>query len=216
MKVNGVPVTGSIDVSNASSIDLSWATRNRLLEDGQVVRWDAQGMPGFRMGINISAAQFREADFVAKTARIITESGVDPARLEFEITESVAMEDPLSVANQLRELKALGLRVAVDDFGCGFSSLGSLNRLPFDRVKIDRAFVRELTPETKEDCIATMIIRLAKSLGLEVIAEGVETHQQAGLLEEMGCQEMQGFLYASPMGAEALEQWIAGRGLVSH
>ena len=182
----------------------------------QVVRWDAQGMPGFRMGINISAAQFREADFVAKTARIITESGVDPARLEFEITESVAMEDPLSVANQLRELKALGLRVAVDDFGCGFSSLGSLNRLPFDRVKIDRAFVRELTPETKEDCIATMIIRLAKSLGLEVIAEGVETHQQAGLLEEMGCQEMQGFLYASPMGAEALEQWIAGRGLVSH
>ena len=168
----------------------------------QVVRWDAQGMPRFRMGINISAAQFREPDFVAKTARIIKQSGVDPARLEFEITESVAMEDPLSVANQRRELKALGLRVAVDDFGCGFSSLGSLNRLPFDRVKIDRAFVRELTPETKDDCIATMIIRLAKSLGLDVIAEGVETRQQARLLEEMGCREMQGFLYARSMQAD--------------
>lgn len=177
----------------------------------QVVRWDSQGMPRFRMGINISAAQFREPDFVAKIARIIKESGVDPTRLEFEITESVAMEDPLSVAHQLRELKALGLRVAVDDFGCGFSSLGSLNRLPFDRVKIDRAFVRELTPETKDDCIATMIIRLAKSLGLEVIAEGVETHQQAHLLEAMGCREMQGFLYARPMSADALELWVAER-----
>lgn len=174
----------------------------------QIVRWDAQGLPGFRVGINISAAQFREPDFVAKTAGIIRESGVAPSRLELEITESVAMEDPLSVARQLRELKALGLRVAVDDFGCGFSSLGSLNRLPFDRVKIDRAFVRELTPETQGDCIATLIIKLAKSLGLDVIAEGVETDQQARLLQEMGCGEMQGFLYARPMQAEALERWV--------
>ncbi|MDD3329620.1 MAG: EAL domain-containing protein [Zoogloea sp.] len=174
----------------------------------QIVRWDAKGLPGFRVGINISAAQFREPDFVAKTAGVIRESGVDPSRLELEITESVAMEDPLSVARQLHELKALGLRVAVDDFGCGFSSLGSLNRLPFDRVKIDRAFVRELTPETQGDCIATMIIKLAKSLGLDVIAEGVETDQQARLLREMGCAEMQGFLYARPMQAEALEQWV--------
>ncbi|GEC95722.1 MAG: hypothetical protein RLZZ220_2812 [Pseudomonadota bacterium] len=175
----------------------------------QIVRWDALGVPGFRVGINISAAQFREPDFVAKTARIILESGVAPSRLELEITESVAMEDPVSVAHQLRELKALGLRVAVDDFGCGFSSLGSLNRLPFDRIKIDRAFVAELTPETREDCIATMIVKLAKSLGLDVIAEGVETDQQARLLDEMGCGEMQGFLYARPMRAGELEKWIA-------
>lgn len=175
----------------------------------QIVRWDALGMPSFRVGINISAAQFREPDFVAKTARIVLESGVAPSRLELEITESVAMEDPVSVARQLHELKALGLRVAVDDFGCGFSSLGSLNRLPFDRIKIDRAFVAELTPETREDCIATMIVKLAKSLGLDVIAEGVETDQQARLLDEMGCGEMQGFLYARPMRAEELEQWVA-------
>lgn len=175
----------------------------------QIVRWDARGLPGFRVGINISAAQFREPDFVEKTAGIIRESGVAPSRLELEITESVAMEDPVSVARQLHELKSLGLRVAVDDFGCGFSSLGSLNRLPFDRVKIDRAFVRELTPETQGDCIATMIIKLAKSLGLDVIAEGVETDQQARLLQEMGCGEMQGFLYARPMQAETLEQWLA-------
>lgn len=175
----------------------------------QIVRWDALGVPGFRVGINISAAQFREPDFVAKTARIILKSGVAPSRLELEITESVAMEDPVSVAHQLRELKALGLRVAVDDFGCGFSSLGSLNRLPFDRIKIDRAFVAELTPETREDCIATMIVKLAKSLGLDVIAEGVETDQQARLLDEMGCGEMQGFLYARPMRAGELEKWIA-------
>ena len=123
------------------------------------------------------------------------------------------MEDPESVARQLRELKSLGLRVAVDDFGCGFSSLGSLNRLPFDRVKIDRAFVRELTPETSQDCIARMIVKLAKSLGLEVTAEGVETEVQARLLGEMGCKEMQGFLYGRPMNADALMGWITARSL---
>lgn len=174
----------------------------------QIVQWDRSGLPAFRVGINISAAQFREADFVTKISGVIQRSGVDPARLELEITESVAMEDPDSVARQLRELKALGLKVAVDDFGCGFSSLGSLNRLPFDRIKIDRAFVRELTPTTSQDCIARLIVKLAKSLGLEVIAEGVETVEQARLLEEMGCNEMQGYLYGRPMPAYALEGWI--------
>lgn len=176
----------------------------------QIVQWDRSGLPAFRVGINISAAQFRETDFVAKIASAIEMSGVDPARLELEITESVAMEDPESVARQLRELKALGLRVAVDDFGCGFSSLGSLNRLPFDRIKIDRAFVRELTPSTSQDCIARIIIKLAKSLGLDVIAEGVETAEQSRLLEEMGCREMQGFLYGRPMHADALASWVGG------
>jgi EAL domain-containing protein (putative c-di-GMP-specific phosphodiesterase class I) len=174
----------------------------------QIVQWDSSGLPAFRVGINISAAQFREVDFVTKISAAIERSGVDPARLELEITESVAMEDPDSVARQLRELKALGLKVAVDDFGCGFSSLGSLNRLPFDRIKIDRAFVRELTPMTSQDCIARLIVKLAKSLGLEVIAEGVETVEQARLLEEMGCKEMQGYLYGRPMSADALEGWI--------
>ncbi|WP_194271215.1 bifunctional diguanylate cyclase/phosphodiesterase [Zoogloea sp. 1C4] len=178
----------------------------------QIVRWDREGLPPFRVGINISAAQFREPDFVAKIAGVIASTGVSPKRLELEITESVAMEDPESVARQLRELKALGLRVAVDDFGCGFSSLGSLNRLPFDRVKIDRAFVRELTPETAEDCIATMIVKLARSLGLEVTAEGVETESQAQLLQDMGCKEMQGFLYGKPMNAASLEAWIRQQG----
>ena len=179
----------------------------------QIVCWDRDGLPTFRIGINISAAQFREVDFVSKVAATIAETGVDPARLELEITESVAMEDPESVARQLHELKALGLRVAVDDFGCGFSSLGSLNRLPFDRVKIDRAFVRELTPETSQDCIARMIVKLAKSLGLEVTAEGVETETQAQLLEEMGCEEMQGYLYGRPMKSEMLESWIRAKAL---
>lgn len=177
----------------------------------QIISWDKSGLSGFRVGINISAAQFREADFVAKIAAVIAETGVDPARLELEITESVAVDDPESVARQLRELKALGLKVAVDDFGCGFSSLGTLNRLPFDRVKIDRAFVRELTPETSHECIARLIVKLARSLGLEVIAEGVETEEQAVLLDEMGCKEMQGHLYGRPMRADALEDWMKRR-----
>lgn len=178
----------------------------------QIIRWDQCGLPGFRVGINISAAQFREADFVTKIAAVIAETGVDPARLELEITESVAMDDPESVARQLRELKSLGFKVAVDDFGCGFSSLGTLNRLPFDRVKIDRAFVRELTPETSHECIARLIVKLARSLGLDVIAEGVETEEQATLLDEMGCKEMQGHLYGRPMRADALEAWLRLRG----
>lgn len=177
----------------------------------QIVRWDKEGLPPFRVGINISAAQFREANFVEKIATTISSTGVDPLRLELEITESVAMEDPDSVARQLRELKALGLRVAVDDFGCGFSSLGSLNRLPFDKVKIDRAFIRELTPETCKDSIATMIVKLARSLSLDVIAEGVETESQASLLEAIGCKEMQGYLYGKPMNAKTLAAWVRSR-----
>lgn len=177
----------------------------------QLVRWDAEGLPSIRVGINISAAQFREPDFVSKVLAQIHETGIDPSRLELEITESVAVEDPESVARQLRELKALGFSVAVDDFGCGFSSLGSLNRLPFDRVKIDRAFVRELTPDTAEGCIARMIVKLADSLGLKVTAEGVETESQAELLESMGCEEMQGFLYGCPMPAGTFRAWMDAR-----
>lgn len=177
----------------------------------QLVRWDAEGLPPIRVGINISAAQFREPDFVSKVLAQIHETGIDPSRLELEITESVAVDDPESVARQLKELKALGFSVAVDDFGCGFSSLGSLNRLPFDRVKIDRAFVRELTPSTAEGCIARMIVKLAESLGLKVTAEGVETESQAELLESMGCEEMQGFLYGCPMPAPTFQGWMKSR-----
>lgn len=174
----------------------------------QIAVWEKEGLEPLRVGINISAAQFREADFVLKISETIRRTGVDPARIELEITESVAMEDPESVARQLRALKTLGITVAVDDFGCGFSSLGSLNRLPFDRVKIDKGFVREITPETSADCIARLIVKLAGSLGLEVTAEGVETQVQASLLEEMGCREMQGYLYGQPMRADVLAGWM--------
>ena len=125
------------------------------------MRWDREGLPPFRVGINISAAQFREPGFRGQDRRGDRLTGVSPAAGSWR-SPIGGDGRPESVARQLRELlKALGLRVAVDDFGCGFSSLGSLNRLPFDRVKIDRAFVRELTPDTRRRIASPMIVKLA-------------------------------------------------------
>ena len=130
--------------------------------------------------------------------------------IELEVTESVVMDDLSMVIETLQDLKEFGIEVAIDDFGTGFSSLSYLQKLPLDRLKIDRAFVKDL-PEKDSGAIAKLVIALGAQLGLKTIAEGVETQAQADFLKQLGCDEVQGFMYAKPMPEVELIQYIESK-----
>lgn len=173
--------------------------------------WSAQGMNGLRVAVNVSLVQFRASDFVERVAMALRESGIEPRRLELEITESVAMTGFEQIGTTLGQLKALGVQVAIDDFGTGFSSLSYLQELAVDRLKIDKSFVASLPPENTKQTIAKSIVRLAQDLGIPVIAEGVESAEQADYLRKWGCQEAQGFLYSPALDERALLSWLRNR-----
>ena len=166
------------------------------------------GWSSLRMAINVSVVQFQADDFVEDVAQAIAECELPPALVELEITESVAMNNAADVENKLHALKALGVTIAIDDFGTGFSSLSYLDRLPIDRLKIDRSFVNNVGNGADGARIAEMIISLGHKLDLTIIAEGIETEEQRVMLAELGCHEAQGFLFARPMAAEAIGQWL--------
>lgn len=151
-----------------------------------------------RIAINVSMQQFRTATFVQSVMDNISYYGIDASQLEIEITESIVMDDPQAIIAALNQLKKLGVKVAIDDFGIGFSSLSYIQKLPLDRLKIDRSFIINLTTSTDRVIVET-IIRLAKQLNLATIAEGVEEAEQQQLLTALGCDEMQGYYYAKPM-----------------
>jgi EAL domain-containing protein (putative c-di-GMP-specific phosphodiesterase class I) len=139
---------------------------------------------------------------------VLCDIGIEPAMVELEITESVAMEGALAMESILGQLKALGVSLAIDDFGTGFSSLSYLQKLNVDRLKIDRAFVNHIDAASSRTSIAEMIVRLGQNLNMTVIAEGVETETQAGILQRLGCQEAQGFLYSKAMPACEFYRWL--------
>jgi len=170
-----------------------------------------QGQRGFRISANVSQVQFRDPGFVDTVARALFDTGVDPACVELEITESMAAEDFEFMMSVLAEVKRTGVSVAIDDFGTGFSSLSVLRQLGADRLKIDRAFVNEIGPAQDRATIARMVVDLGRALNMQVIAEGVETAGQRDALLAMGCHEAQGYLYARPMPAEQLEEWLRDR-----
>ena len=170
--------------------------------------WMQQGLPSLRLGINISALQFHQADFVKRVKRMLSEPGVDPAFLEFELTESMVMRKASSVLDMLHELKAAGVRLALDDFGTGYSSLGYLSRFPIDRLKIDQSFVRGVDQIPVNASILRAITALAKSLSLHVVAEGVETEAELNVVRECGCDESQGYLHSRPMPADRFAAWL--------
>ncbi|MBB5018211.1 diguanylate cyclase (GGDEF)-like protein [Chitinivorax tropicus] len=175
----------------------------------QAQQWTELGFPWMRIAVNVSVVQFRNPDFVASVDRVLKETRIEPARLELEITESVAMQGAANVEPILQQLKALGVTLAIDDFGTGFSSLSYLQRLPVDRLKIDRAFVRDMGTQSERSSIADMIVRLGHELGLTVIAEGVESPQHVNALKQIGCEEAQGFYYSRPLPANDFLAWLA-------
>lgn len=155
------------------------------------------------VAVNVSALQFRTERFADQVLNIIKNSGLPPERLELEITETIAMEDPERALKVIEPLRAAGVRFAIDDFGCGHSSLSALSKLPFDVIKIDRQFVSALEHnDTQSAAIVEMILALAQTLGLKVVAEGVEKREQAAFLAARGCHFAQGFLYSAAVPAE--------------
>ena len=159
------------------------------------------------VSVNISARQFLDPMFVQRIAEILTETGVDPTRVELEVTENVVMHDTRQSQEVLDELKALGLQVAIDDFGTGYSSLSYLTRFPFDTVKIDQSFVKLIGGE-RNNAIISAIVALSQNLGLDVVAEGVEEESQLDFLSSFGELDIQGFYFAKPMTAGDLPGWI--------
>jgi diguanylate cyclase (GGDEF)-like protein len=182
-----------------------WVLRQACAE---LIRVRAAGHLDFTMSVNVSQVQFRHPNFLDMLSRALHETGAPPERVELEITESMAMEDPELLIERLAQVKGLGVSIAIDDFGTGFSSLSYLQRLQVDRLKIDRAFVTEITGSARGSSIAEMVIELGRSLGLSIVAEGVEDERQAQILQTLGCTLAQGFLFARPLPAEQLIEWL--------
>jgi len=169
----------------------------------QLERWSHEGIP-MRVAINLSGYQLRQPDLVARMCHLFERYSVDPKQVTCEVTESVAMEDTASTQRVLRQLSELGVSLSIDDFGTGYSSLAYLRQLRVQQLKIDRSFIRDLDTSGDARAVVDAVIRLAHSLSLRVVAEGVETVEQYAALVELGCDELQGFYFAQPMTANAL------------
>jgi diguanylate cyclase (GGDEF)-like protein len=182
-----------------------WVLRQACAE---LMRLRAAGYLDFTMSVNVSQVQFRHPGFLDMLRGALADTGAPPERIELEITESMAMEEPDLLIERLAAIKRTGVSIAIDDFGTGFSSLSYLQRLQVDRLKIDRTFVTEITGSARGSSIAEMVIELGRNLGLSIIAEGVEDERQAQILQALGCPLAQGFLFSRPLAPEALLEWL--------
>jgi len=177
----------------------------------QAAQWNQGRARPVAMAVNVSVRQLAQSGLLELVEHCLAVSGLDPACLTLEITESVLVQDPDLARDRLEQLRAVGVRLAVDDFGTGYSSLAYLQRFPLDAVKIDQAFLRDLEPGGTDHTIVGSIIDLAHGLGFEVIAEGVETHDQLGALVDLGCDVVQGYVVAPPLPAADATAFLAAR-----
>jgi EAL domain-containing protein (putative c-di-GMP-specific phosphodiesterase class I) len=184
----------------------SWVLREACI---QVKHWRALHGQDYILAVNLSPQQFRQPDLLKVVATILAETGFPPAALELEITESSLMHNVDDVISTLHQLVALGVRLAIDDFGTGYSSLSYLRHFPVHKLKIDQSFVRDIGVDPRGMGIVTTIISLSATLGLEVIAEGVETEAQKGELIEQGCHFLQGYLFSRPLSVDAAALFLA-------
>jgi EAL domain-containing protein (putative c-di-GMP-specific phosphodiesterase class I) len=170
---------------------------------------DAKRWPHLYVAVNLSPVQVRDASIIDLVRTALKVSGVAPSRLMLEITEGVLIDNPEEMVKRIGDLHALGVRVALDDFGSGYSNLSYLQRFPLDKLKIDRSFVAALGESPNGGVIIQAIVALGRALGLSVLVEGVETEQQRVLLRLAGCDEMQGFLFAKPAPPQAIDRLLA-------
>ncbi len=176
----------------------AWALRTACM---QAAHWDAEGIAQMTMAVNVSPRQFRHGDFFNQVRHALAESGIAASRLVLEITEGVLLHNPEQAQALLVSLRQLGVQISVDDFGTGYSSLSYLKRLPLSSLKIDRSFVRDMTTSANDQVIVSAVLSMARELGLEVVAEGVETVEQLDLLQHKGCPLVQGYYIGRPMPA---------------
>lgn len=182
----------------------AWVMREAL---AQCNKWADKGI-NIKMSVNLSAVQFRDPELQELVKRILTDSKVDPDFIEFEITESMLMDDVEWSIERMEMFKKLGVRLSIDDFGTGYSSLNYLKRFPVDALKVDRSFVSDITVSEDDAMIVTAIVTLAKNLNLEVIAEGIEMKEHLTFLNKLGCDHVQGFLISRPVSAKEVERFF--------
>jgi EAL domain-containing protein (putative c-di-GMP-specific phosphodiesterase class I) len=186
-----------------------WVLRSAC---AQLVRWAARDATAHLvLAVNVSASQFEHPGFVARVLAIVEQSGAEPSRLKLELTESMLAHDLEDIIAKMGALKARGIGFSLDDFGTGYSSLSYLRRLPLDQLKIDQSFVREMLTTSKDAAIAETVIALGRSLGLNVIAEGVETAAQRQFLADLGCLAYQGYLFSRPLPVAEFDALLASR-----
>ncbi len=179
-----------------------------------VYRWLDKGMNVPHVAVNVSPMQFHDDDLIAQVKQALADFQIDPSLLYLEVTESSLMDDVVRSESMLRDLKDLGVKLALDDFGTGYSSLSYLKRFPFDKVKIDQSFVRDITTSQSDNVIVKVIVSMAHGLGLKVVAEGVETQAQCEIMRTSVCDEIQGFFFSKPVNAPSIEALFAeGRAL---
>ena len=194
-----------IPIAESSGLILpigAWVLRSAVR---QVKAWIADGYSPLIMAVNLSAVQFRHPNLPELITHILDEEGLPSEYLELELTESVAMYNPQNVISIMNNLHERGIRMSIDDFGTGYSSLSYLKQFKVYKLKIDQSFVRDISTDPEDKAIVSAIINMAKSLGLQTIAEGVETHGQRNFLREQGCNEMQGYLFSKPIPGEQFE-----------
>ena len=183
-----------------------WVLKNAAT---QGMRWLDEGKTFERISVNVAGPQLQQANFYDDVKRVLNDTGLPPHHLELEVTESCMMSDPKTVITLLKKLGELGLELSVDDFGTGYSSLNYLKRLPIHKLKIDQSFVRDIPSDSNNTAIAKAVIALGHALNLTVIAEGVETEEQAEFLINAGCDEAQGYLYSKPLLAKDLASFLS-------
>ncbi|MBC3245056.1 EAL domain-containing response regulator [Pseudomonas lurida] len=177
----------------------------------QIAEWQRGAIGAVEVSVNVSGHQLIEGDLIADIARLLAQHGVAPHWLEVELTEGSLMENTQHTIDSLQRLHAMGVKISIDDFGTGYSSLAYLRRFPIDTLKIDIAFIREVTSNPQDAAITRTIIELAHSLSLRVVAEGVETQAQLAFLKDAGCDQIQGYLFSRPLPVETLERLLLER-----
>ncbi|MCH7484057.1 MAG: EAL domain-containing protein [Chloroflexi bacterium] len=194
-----------IDVAEETGLIIAMGEWVLRVACEQNKRWQDAGLPPITVAVNLAARQFQEENLVDTISRTIQMTNLDPSHLELEITEGTTIKNPDAAASVLRQLREMGVRISIDDFGTGYSSLNYLKRFRIDRLKIDRSFVRDLITDPNDAAIAAAMIAMAHSLGLTVVAEGVETDAQLDFLLKHGCDYFQGYLLGKPMPADEFE-----------
>jgi EAL domain-containing protein (putative c-di-GMP-specific phosphodiesterase class I) len=174
----------------------------------QLKRWLDAGLPPMVVAVNLSAVQFRHPNLLERVTRILEVAALPPQFLELELTEATAMDDPLAAIALMNQLHERGIRMSIDDFGTGYSSLSYLKKFNIYKLKIDQSFVHDISNDPDDKAIVTAIINLASSLGMQTIAEGVETAGQMAFLRLQGCDEVQGYYFSKPMPADQFEAYV--------
>jgi EAL domain-containing protein (putative c-di-GMP-specific phosphodiesterase class I) len=198
-ELGNVPPTEFIPIAEESDMIKrigEWVIYKACMQN---TKWQKAGFVPIRVAVNISPIHFQDSWFVHLVKQALIETELDPAYLEIEITENSLLNDIDESVQKINELKRMGVRVAIDDFGTGYSSLSYLKQLPIDSLKIDKSFVMDLEKDKKDSLIVAAIINLAHALGLEVIAEGVETREAVRFLAEKKCHGLQGYLFSKPV-----------------